>query len=66
MGKQIIFKDVVYTTGLPLTKVEIDKFGGSLSSLSNRCHATPASTFDGLGGSEGRKKTSKRFLNKQC
>ena len=61
MGKKISFKDVVYTTGLLLTKVEIDKFGGSLSSLSNHCHATPASTFDGLGGSEGRKKTSKRL-----
>ena len=47
-------------TQLLLTKVEIDKFGGSLSSLSNRCHATPASTFDGLGGSEGRKKNFKK------
>ena len=61
MGKKISFKDVVYTTGLLLTKVEIDKFGGSLSSLSNHCHATQASTFDGLGSSEGRKKTSKRL-----
>ena len=60
MGKKISFKDVVYTTGLLLTKVEIDKFGGSLSSLSNHCHATQAFTFDGLGSSEGRKKNIKK------